>query len=182
MKIILTHSFKYELDADGRPIGDPGMTPEGIEAIQGLALYISSLFPDGVPEYVISGSGLRHLQIAETLGFPVNLVTPLLGGPESLVSIGGVKKIVLASGRTVKYDGEYQTGVTPENVMEVLRKAPDNTFFGVGRPTILFGDFSLTKEQCKSGAVYSVEETSGKMELILLRDGVILGDGDGAKV
>lgn len=203
MKVILTHSFKYEFDDFGKPIGDPGMTPEGLEVIRGLAPFVSGLFPNSAPSFVASGSGLRHIQIAECLSLPVNLATPLLGGPESLVTVleefqvprgdgtsikGNVtgpdnpkkKKIVLASGRMVDY-GEFRTGVIPETAMNILRELPDNSLVCTGRPVILFG-FGMPKDECKSGAVYEVICGETDVSLNLLKDGVVLGDGDGAKV
>ncbi|MDD5290844.1 MAG: hypothetical protein PHZ04_01890 [Patescibacteria group bacterium] len=180
MKVFVTHSFKEEFDTDGKPIGDPGMTPKGCIAIKGLNDFISCLF-NGKPDHVVSATGRRHTDIPDTLGLEVNRYTVALGGPDSLVTINGEKKITLASGRVVPYGEDvYSSGVTPEGVENEIRRAPDNTLFCVGRPTILFG-FGLTKDQAKSGAVYEIKEEGGEISLVLIKDGVNLND-DGERV
>ncbi|MDD5071705.1 MAG: hypothetical protein PHQ42_03145 [Patescibacteria group bacterium] len=178
MKVFCTHSFKYELDENGVAIGDPGMTPEGFAAIRALNPKISSLFHGGKPAHVVSATGKRHTDIPDALELNVDRHTAALGGPDSLVTIAGEKKIVLASGRVVKYgEDAYSSGVTPEGVMNEIRKAPDDTLFCVGRPTILFG-FGLSKEQAKSGALFEIkEDEGGEITLVLIADGVDLADG-----
>jgi len=177
MKVLVTHSFKYEFDGNGKPIGDPGMTPEGMKAIADLAPVIFGLFPNGKPDHVVSATGRRHTDIADALELEVNRHTVALGGPDSLVTIDGKKKIVLASGRVVPHGEDvYSSGVTPEGVEGEIRKAPDNTFFCIGRPTLLFG-LKLPKDQAKSGAVYEIKEEGSKTSLVLIEDGVNLNDG-----
>lgn len=138
--LVVTHGDKYSG-------ANPQMTPEGLEQVKRLR----GLIPRNPPA-VVCGTGQRHWDVAGMLGFEPTRITSIVGGPDSLEIIDGIKHIILADGRLV--DPALYTSLTDEAdaAKVVIASLPDQSVVCAGRPSMIM----LGEPNAKSAAVYDV--------------------------
>ena len=166
---------------------NPGMTEEGKERVAALKPNLDELLPCG-PAVIHCGTGRRHIDTLEALGFPTTsqnrpLYSDLWGSPASLERIGGEKIIIFADGTITDWE-HYKTTkhLGKEVISRVIAGLDNNSLICSGRPVP--ARLGRRPEECESGAIYALHVMDdGSIQIELLVSGVNLSDGaEGAKV
>ncbi len=140
---------------------NPGMTEKGFEEVSSLR----NLLPLPIA-CVVSGTGQRHLDVAEALGLTPNRYTAIVGGPESGEAIDSdvvnwvrLSDAKLVPGKLVPYEQYTTLEDSALAAQALVVSLPHNSVVCAGRPSMIM--FGLV--DAKSAAVYRILVQDGKI-------------------
>ncbi|MBI5222154.1 MAG: hypothetical protein HY980_01515 [Candidatus Magasanikbacteria bacterium] len=105
-----------------RPGPNPGMTKEGLAAVQALRRLLPA-----EPSAVICGTGHRHREVAAALGLDPNRYSILAGTADKLEGDHVEGKIIIADGTRIPAHAESSSHDIASAVHNLIRALPHNT-------------------------------------------------------
>jgi hypothetical protein len=108
-------------------------------------------------DYVICGTGVRHLGAASLLELDPDYYSSLVGESESLEELNNKKYIILADGSTVPFTKFSSLEDMAPAYKPFLLKIPTNTLLIAGRPFMIMIEKFIDYQDASSAALYRIK-------------------------
>jgi len=141
---VITHSDKVSGP-------NPSLSEKGVAQ----TVQIKKHLPQDI-DYVICGTGKRHLETAHIISLGIDRYTCICGESDSLDLVDGKKAIILADGTVVSFD-KHTTVDDLQIATEIfLANCPANSLLISGRPFMISAN-AMIQNDAQSASLYKIE-------------------------